>query len=219
MDQRESGADLNSPVRRKPSVSHHGDFYGIRAGVFVPAFRVEFEEVAPVPGVPPGDRRLRWRVNYDHVLWEDGASMNFLPTDPGDRLFSMKWKDEVEHRHQLFVQAIHEDNVLWLQLLDAVNFIDPKLGFPQAPAAQVDAFEYSGTPGLYDLKPQYRPYRYSLYCAHFNKPQAQAFFEAKEGSPLHRSTYVATQDNPDPATRPNHYFRPVDSFPGLFLGT
>ena len=208
--------------RREPSASYSSlllgsQFYGVQDGVFVPAFRVQFGEVVPGLGVPPGDRRLRWSENYNHWLWQFGV--DFFPTHPGDRLFSVEWKDEVEHRYQLFVQAIHEDNGPWLQLLDKVNFIDPKLGFPQAPAAQVDAFEYSGTPGLYDLKPQYRPYRYSLYCAHFNKPQAQAFFEAKEGSPLHRSTYVATQDNPDPATRPNHYFRPVDSFPGLFPGT
>ena len=219
MGDREYGSDITSPVRRKPSASHYNDLYGNRGGVFVPAFRVKFEDVVPVPDVPPGDRRLRWFVNYDHILWEEGGGVHFLPTDPGDRLFSVQWTDEVEYRQQLFVQAIHEDNVPWLQLLDAVNFIDPKLGFQKTPPGQRHVWQPSEVPGLFDYQPQYRPYRYSLYCASFNKPQAQAFFENKEGSLLHRTTYVATQDNPDPLTRPNHYFRPNDSFPGLFLGT
>ena len=213
---REDAADPNSPVRRKPSDSYSSpllgsQYYGVQGGVFVPAFRVEFGEVVPVPGMPPGDRRLRWSENYNHWLWEVG--LNFLPTDPGDRLFSVQWKDEVEHRHQLFVQAIHEDNVPWLELLDRVNFIDPKLYFPNGPAAQKHAFEEvpSDVEGLHNLKAEYRPYRYSVYCALYNKPRARAFFENKERSPLHQHRYVATH--------PNDYFRPVNSFPGLFPGT
>ncbi len=223
------GDDPNSPVQRKPSASHSSpmlgpQYYGVRGGVFVPAFRVEFElpalrveagEVVQVLPVPPGDRRLRWSENYDHLLWEPGGGLHFLPTDPGDRLFSVQWKHEVEHRQQLFVQAIHEDNVPWLRLLDAVNFIDPKLYFPKMPPGQT-VWQKSEVEGLYDLRPQYRPYRYSAYCAKYNKPQAQKFFEEKERSPLHQKTYVASEDNPNPETRPNHYFRPVDSFPGLF---
>ena len=224
MGDREYGSDITSPVRRKPSDSYSSpllgpQYYGVQGGVFVPAFRAEFGEVVPVPGMPPGDRRLRWSENYSHWLWEFGV--NFLPTDPGDRLFSVQWKDEVEHRYQLFVQAIHEDNVPWLQLLDRVNFIDPKLYFPVVPAPQKYAFEEkpSNVDGMHNLNAEYRPYRYSVYCATYHKPRAQVFFENKERSPLHRHTYVATQDNPHPETHPDDYFRPVDSFPGLFPGT
>ena len=221
---REDADDPNSPVRRKPADSYGSpllgpQYYGVQEGVFVPAFRVQFGDVVPVPGMPPGDRRLRWSENHNHWLWEVGV--NFFPTDPGDRLFSVEWKDEVEHRYELFVQAIHEDNVPWLKLLDGVNFIDPKLYFPKVPAAQKYAFE--GKPskvrGTHNFNAEYRPYRYSVYCAKYNKPQARAFFEKKERSPLHQHTYVATQDNPYPETHPDDYFRPVDSFPGFFPGT
>ena len=222
MGDREYGSDPNSPVRRKPADSYSSpllgrQYYGVQEGVFVPAFRVEFGDVVPVPGMPPGDRRLRWSENHNHWLWEVGV--NFFPTDPGDRLFSVEWKDEVEHRHQLFVQAIHEDNVPWLKLLDGVNFIDPKLYLPKTRPGQKGVWQKSKVEGLYNLKPQYRPYRYSVYCAKYNKPQARAFFEKKERSPLHQHMYVATQDNPDPETHPDDYFRPVDSFPGFFPGT
>ena len=162
---RENGSDRDAPVRAKEKAN--GLRYGGDVGTvapFVPAFRPEFEEL-PVGHGMPGDRRLRWRYNPAHPLHDHPLATWALPDDPGDRLFSKDWAEEVEGRYQLFVQAIHEDNVSLLHLLDRVNFIDPRIGFPMPsnmPAGQLDVM-YVEEDGAWANFHQYRPYRYSVY--------------------------------------------------------
>jgi hypothetical protein len=208
---REDGSDRDAPVRAKEKAN--GLRYGFQGGAFVPGFRVEFEELPVGHGVP-GDRRLRWRLNPAHPLHDHPLATWARPNDPGDRLFSLDWADEVEGRWQLFVQAIHEDNVSLLHLLDEVNYIDPRIGFPMPsnmPAAQMDVM-FVAEDGQWSNFPQFRPYVYSNYCASFNKLAAAQYFLNIETSPKYLPIYSMASEI---TTRPQHYFRPIEDFPGI----
>lgn len=208
---REDGSDPAAPVRAKRKAD--GNFYGVQNGRFVPAFRVEFEELPVGHGIP-GDRRLRWRFDAAHPLHDHPLATWARPDDPGDRLFSMDWADEIEGRYMLFVQAIHEDDVSLLHLLDAVNFIDPRIGYPMPstmPAGQLSVM-YLAEDGAWANFPQYRPYRYSVYCTGWNKPAAAQFFLTIESSPKYAPIYSMAEEI---TTRPQHYFRPMEDFPGV----
>jgi hypothetical protein len=211
---REDGSDRNAPVRAKDKAN--GLPYGGDVGTvapFVPAFRPEFEELPAGHGIP-GDRRLRWRYNPAHPLHDHPLATWALPNDPGDRLFSKDWAEEVESRYQLFVQAIHEDNVSLLNLLDLVNFVDPKIGFPMRsdmPAGQLDVMYFEPEDRQWVFYPQYRPYRYSTYCTGFGKPMVAAWFQAQEASLKYAHVYYGEEAT----TRPQSYFRSVESFPGV----
>ena len=208
---REDGSDPGAPVRAKEKAN--GLRYGFQGGAFVPAFRVQFEELPVGHGVP-GDRRLRWRLNYDHPLHDHQLERWAVPDDPGDRLFSLDWADEVEGRWQLFVQAIFEDNVSLLVLLDAVNYVDPRIGFPMPstmPAGQLDVM-FVAEDGQWSMFNQYRPYVYSEYCTSFNKLATAQFFLTIESSIKYAPVYQMASEI---ITRPQHYFRPIESFPGV----
>lgn len=208
---REDGSDRDAPVRAKEKAD--GLRYGFQNGLFVPAFRVEFEEL-PVGHGMPGDRRLRWRLNPAHPLHDNQLERWAVPDDPGDRLFSMNWADEVEGRYQLFVQAIFEDNVSLLHLLDRVNYIDPRIGFPMPsnmPAGQLDVM-YLEEDGAWAHFHQYRPYVFSRYCTSWNKLAAAQYFLTIESSAKYAPIYSMAREI---TTRPQHYFRPQDDFPGI----
>ena len=213
-DWRENGSNRDAPVRAKEKAN--GLRYGGDVGTvvpFVPAFRPEFEELPVFHGMP-GDRRLRWRYNPAHPLHDHPLATWALPDDPGDRLFSKDWAEEVEGRYQLFVQAIHEDNVSLLHLLDRVNFIDPRIGYPMPsnmPPGQLDVM-YVEEDGAWTYFPQYRPYRYSAYCTSWNKLAAAQYFLTIESSTKYAPVY---QMAPEITTRPQHYFRPLEDFPGM----
>lgn len=208
---REYGDDRDAPVRAKEKPN--GLRYGFQNGRFVPAFRPEFEELPVGHGIP-GDRRLRWRLNPAHPLYDNFLATFARPDDPGDRLFSLDWADEVEGRFQLFVQAIHEDNVSLLHLLDEVNFIDPRIGFPMPsnmPAAQLSVM-YVEADGQWAMFPPYRPYVYSAYCTSFNKLAAAQYFLTAESSIKYAPVYQMASEI---TTRPQHYFRAIEDFPGV----
>ena len=213
-DWRENGSDRDAPVRAKEKTN--GLRYGGDVGTvapFVPAFRPEFEELPDGHGMP-GDRRLRWRYNPAHPLHDHPLATWALPDDPGDRLFSKDWAEEVEGRYQLFVQAIHEDNVSLLHLLNRVNFIDPRIGYPMPsnmPPGQLDVM-YVEEDGAWTYFPQYRPYRYSAYCTSWNKLAAAQYFLMIESSTKYAPVYQMAREI---TTRPQHYFRPLEDFPGV----
>ena len=213
-DWRENGSDRDAPVRAKEK--DNGLRYGGDVGTvapFVPAFRPEFEELPDGHGMP-GDRRLRWRYNPAHPLHDHPLATWALPDDPGDRLFSKDWAEEVEGRYQLFVQAIHEDNVSLLHLLNRVNFIDPRIGYPMPsnmPPGQLDVM-YVEEDGAWTYFPQYRPYRYSAYCTSWNKLAAAQYFLMIESSTKYAPVYQMAREI---TTRPQHYFRPLEDFPGV----
>ena len=213
MDWRENGSDPGAPVRAKDKAD--GVPYGSDVGTvapFVPAFVVEFEEL-PIPHGTPGDRRLRWRYNPAHPIHDYPLATLTRPTDPGDRLFSKDWAEEVECRYQLFVQAIHEDNVNLLDLLDAVNFIEPRLGRAlrsDTPAGQLDVMYYNEDARKWVYYDQYRPYVYSAYCANFGKAAAEQFFLAKEALPKFAPYYTSEEARCD-----EDFFRPLPNFPGV----
>ena len=208
---RGDGSDRDAPVRAKEKPN--GLRYGVQNGAFVPAFRVEFEELPVGHGIP-GDRRLRWRLNPAHPLHDHPLATWARPDDPGDRLFALDWADEVEGRYQLFVQAIFEDNVSLLHLLDAVNFVDPRIGYPMPsnmPAAQLDVM-FVAEDGQWANHTQYRPYVYSAYCTSWNKLNAAQFFLTIESSIKYAPVYQTASEI---TARPQHYFRPIEDFPGM----
>ena len=209
-DWRENGSDPGAPVRAKEKAD--GVPYGIDRGRFVPAFQVEFEEL-PIPHGTPGDRRLRWSFNPAHPLHDYQLAEWARPTDPGDRLFDAEWEREVECRYQLFVQAIHEDNVNLLSLLDAVNYIEPRLGRPlrsDTPAGQLDVMYYYEDEQTWVFYDQYRPYVYSAYCANFGKAATEQYFLAKETLPKFALYYQSEEARCTP-----NLFRPLPNFPGV----
>lgn len=139
-----------------------------------------------------------YEPNYNHPLFKEGLYR--MPTAAGDRLFDLSWDVEIQSRQRLFIQAIMQDDVETLEILNNVKFIPPKMhpgydsvDFPLFTEAAQDPYDVSmdeeeETDGEkaekvnqdHRINNMRKPYCYSRLCHRLLKEKCRDWFKAKE---------------------------------------
>ena len=139
-----------------------------------------------------------YEPNYNHPLFKEG--LHRMPMAAGDRLFDLNWDVEIQSRQRLFIQAIMQDDVETLEILNNVKFIPPKMhpgydsvDFPPSTEAAQDPYDVSmdeeeETDGEkaeklnqdHRINNMRKPYCYSRLCHRLRKEKCHDWFKRKE---------------------------------------